>query len=370
MGTILASPSPGTAPQEPTAWDGDFAVGGHHVGFRSESILRMGPEGERTLTLSVWYPADADPADETVRVRDYFRGVLQEGQLAEAEGLAEAPAFAAAMTGSIDALSPDAARTGLDARGLARRGAVPAAGTFPIALWSSRHATLLAQAPLSEILASHGFVVATVWSSDPPLTFLWDDAAAEAKLATIEAHTGDLEQALMELRRDQGTDADTVVLAWSYGGQTAARLQERDPRVVGVIGLDANILPARPEESLQLRRPLVFLVGRDTANRGVDRLASLTAPWTSVRFPGLAHGSFNALEGYLPAVLGTSTTFAWSQSGPAARDGYRALARVATTAALALASNDPDSLSALGARLQDAAGAVPVEVSRGGARDH
>ena len=124
-------------------------------------------------------------------------------------------------------------------------------------------------------------------------------------MRTIEAHTADLEAALDHLRGSLDVDSDNVVvLAWSYGGQTAARLQELDDGVRGVIGLDANVLPARPEESLDLRRPLVFLIGRETGGRGFAQLESLTAPWISLRFPDLAHGGFNAMEGYLPEVLG------------------------------------------------------------------
>jgi hypothetical protein len=295
-------------------------------------------------------------------VRDYFRSALLEGQLSETVDLEEEPAFAAAMTGSATALSPERARAGLDASVLARADAAPAPGPYPLVLWSSRHATVLAQAPLSEVLASHGFVVATVWSSSPPLAFLWEEKAREEKLATIQAHTGDLEQALRELRQDPAVDGDRVVaLAWSYGGQTAARLQETDPGVRATVALDANVVPARPEESLELKRPLVYLVGRDTTGRGFDRLQRLTKPWAALRFPELAHGNFNALEGYLPAVLGTDTVYSWSLGGDVARDGYRALVRVVTTAAQALVREEPPSMLSLAESLEAAAGTTRVE---------
>ena len=78
---------------------------------------------------------------------------------------------------------------------------------------------------MAETMASHGMVVATVWSSDPPLAFLWEDRPAADKLATIEAQTNDLQHALTMLRSETFVDAaSVVVLSWSYGGQTAARL--------------------------------------------------------------------------------------------------------------------------------------------------
>lgn len=345
------------------SWNGDFGYGPHAVGFRYTTLDRPTPGGTRELALSVWYPADASHEGDVMRVRDYFRGVLREGQLSETLGLTEEAAFAAAMTGSPSALSVERARRGLDASVMARGAGVPARGSFPVILWSSRHATILAQAPLAEALASHGFVVATAWSSDPPLAFLWEDRSQEDKIATIQAHTDDLARALDEVRRDPIVDTDEVlVLAWSYGGQTAARLQERDPTVRGIVAMDANIVPARPEESLELKRPLVYMVGRDTSGRGFDRLRHLTAPWVSIRFPQLAHGNFNALEGYLPAVLDTDTVYSWSLGGPVARDGYRALVRVVTAAAQALLSEDALTVLQIATVLQRAAEDTPVEV--------
>ncbi len=344
-------------------WEGDFSFGPHPVGFRTAALTRTSSEGPRQIALSIWYPADASSGAQSLRVRDYFRSAVLEGQLSETTGLAEEPAFAAAMTGSATALSPERARTGLDAPVLARADAAPEPGPYPLVLWSSRHATVLAQAPLSEVLASHGFVVATVWSSSPPLAFLWEEKAREEKLATIQAHTGDLEQALRELRRNPAVDGDNVIgLAWSYGGQTVARLQEVEPRVRAIVALDANVVPARPEESLELKRPLVYLVGRDTSGRGFDRLQRLTKPWTAIRLTELAHGNFNALEGYLPAVLGTDTVYSWSLGGEVARDGYRALVRVVTSAAQALVREEPPSMLQLAMLLEDAAGATPIQV--------
>ncbi len=345
------------------AWNGDFAFGPHAVGFRTATLSRAAPTGPRELALSVWYPASATSESQDLRVSDYFQLALAEGQLPETVGLVEEAAFVAAMTGTSDALSPERARRGLDTPVLAQANATPGTGPYPLVLWSSRHSTVLAQAPLAEMLASHGFVVATVWSSAPPLAFLWEERSLDDKLATIEAQTADLEQALEELRRDPMVEGDNIlVLAWSYGGQTAARLQEQEPAVRAVVALDANVVPARPEEALDLQSPLLYLVGRDTSERGFDRLQQLTQPWTAVRFTELAHGNFNALEGYLPASLGTDTFYEWSLGGQLAQDGYRDLVRLVTVAALELGGEVPTGMMPIAA-LEEAAGATQIEIT-------
>lgn len=363
VGVAACGADPEPTPPLEAAWFGDFTPGPHPVGFRTEAMTRNAPEGERSLTLSVWYPAEAEDSAQRLTIADYFRAVVAEGQLTETDGLAEESGFAAAMTGSSSALTVERARAGLDTPVLATREAGPAPGPFPVVLWSSRHATVLAQAPIAEMLASQGFVVATVWSSDPPLAFLWEDRTSEDKLATIEAHTGDLQHALERLREDPAVDGDNVItVSWSYGGQTAARLQERDPGVRGVIAMDANVLPAREEESLTLRTPLVYLVGENTSGRGFDRLQSLDQPWLAIRFSELAHGSFNALEGYLPAALDTDTVFVWAQGGETARVGYQALTRVVGEAALELTSQAATTAQQLSARLEPAAQGTSVEL--------
>lgn len=352
-------------PADPLGWDDGFDIGEHPVGFRTLELTRDGTDGlPRRLTLSIWYPASpAHVESARVTVEDLFRAVLDEGQLDEARGLGIERAFASAMTGDSTAIPVDRARTALDAPVLARRDAPPAVGRYPLALWSVRHATVLAQAPMAEVLASHGIVVATVWSSDPPLAFLWEDHPPAEKVATIETHARDLEHSLTVLRRDASVDGDRIVLlSWSYGGQTAARLQERDDAVRAVISLDANVVPARPEETLALRRPLVYFIGQDTTGRGFANMGTLPGPWITIRVPQLAHGNFNALEGYLPARLEADTVFPWSLGGEVALVGYEALVRMVTTTVSAFTVDRTPAMRDLADHLSGAAGNLSVEV--------
>jgi len=345
-----------------SAWGPGFEAGPYAVGFRDEVVTRTTGDGvARPLTLSIWYPARA-PGDR-MRLGELLTLVLREGQLEEARGLAPEAALAAATTGDSTAIPRETARAALDAPTLAARNAEPAGGRFPLVLWGSRHATVLAQAPLAELLASHGMVVATAWSSEPPLAFIWEEKPESEKEATLAAQTDDLRFALATLRSDPTVDAGrTVLIAWSYGGQTAGRVQELEPGVRGVIGLDANIAPARSEESLRLRHPFLWLIGRDTTRRGLERLDSLDASVLLARLPELAHGDFNAMESHLPARLGADTLFPWSRGGEVGIRGFEALARMTLVATLAFQKDSAAELGTIVEQLRNAAGNTRVEL--------
>ncbi len=350
-------------------WASDFDIGEYPVGFRSIQMTSAPFDGRpsRRMTLSVWYPASNGDLQEPVRVEDLFRLAIDEGQLLETDGLSIERGFAAAMTGDSTSIPINRLRAALDAPTSATHDPTPASGPFPLALWSARHATVIAQAPMAETLASHGMVVATVWSSDPPLAFLWEDRSAADKLATITAHTNDLLHALTVLRSETFVDGERViVLSWSYGGQTAARLQERDDAVRAVISLDANVLPARPEELIALRRPLVYFVGEATASRGFERLGQLETSWIGIGLPELAHGNFNALEGYLPGLYEADTVFAWSHGGKKARTGYQALVRMVTAAAITFTAESEPSVTELARRLSVTAGSITAQIRYSG----
>jgi len=359
--------APPTAPQAPeTPWGDVLDVGPHAVGFAQETLSRAAADGStRTLTLSVWYPA-IPGTGRPATIGDLFDIVVDEEQLVETNGLPRSRGLAAAMTGDAGALSVDVAERALETPVFARFGARPAVGSFKLALWSSRHATVLAQAPLAETLASHGFVVATVWSSDPPLAFMWEDLPESDKLATIEAQTGDLQHVLAALRRRENVDATgTLVFAWSYGGQTAARLQERASGIAGVIGIDSGILPAQAEERLDLRVPLIWFLGSQAGGPSLEGAVGLSAPVVVIQLPTLPHGNFNALEGFLPGLLGAETAYTWALVGPIAIDGYAALVRMSVAAATVLTDADP-LLIDLWERLSTAAGEVPLRLVHDG----
>lgn len=359
--------SAGPAMDSLALWEG-MPRGPFATGFRSFVVERTTPDGaKRQIRVSLWYPAREAAAGPRLRLGDLFRIVLDEGQLPDAAAESMEGGLAVAMTGDRGGLAPERARQALATPLLARPDAPASPGRFPIALWTSRHATVLAQVPLSEILASHGVIVATAWSSDPPLAFLWEDRSEADKLATMESHTADLQHALRTVGDLMPADTTRILLlAWSYGGQTAARLQERLSTTRAIVSLDANVVPARAEERLDLRHPLVFLYGQDSTRRGVELLDRLGATVFGARLPGLAHGNFNALEGYLPAVLGADTVFRWSKGGAIARDGYRAVVRMVVRSAGLFLFGPPPTEAMVLEELGRAAAPVPVAVRRPG----
>lgn len=284
----------------------------------------------------MWYPASG-PARDPVSVADLLRLALFEDPDLEAD--ADAVSLSLTLTGESASIDTETARAALRSPVAATRDARPAAGPFPIVVWGVRHATVLAQAPLSQLLASRGAVVITAWSSDEPLAFVWEDVPSEDKRATIDAHAEDLAHALSVIRAEPFADTDRAVsIAWSYGGQTAAKLMTLADRVGAAVSLDANVLPDLPEESLYLRGTTVLFVGQDTTRRGLEQLAGLGRPWLRVSFADFMHGHFNAMEGYLPALLGARVGFPWSDLGPQARHGYPALATMTARLVEALAA--------------------------------
>jgi hypothetical protein len=211
-------------------------------------------------------------------------------------------------------------------------------------------------------------------SRKAPLTIgdLWCLAAREGVFETGErsdaralalAATGDSTAwAIQSVASRFALDTMRVaLLAWSYDGQSIARLQRSLPGVGVVVSADANVVPADPAESLELRRPLTWLVGQTTARRGYERRDSLPMPAVLVRLPTLTHGSFNALESYIPALAGAAVAFRWSANGAAAITGYQTVVRIVLAAVLDMGrvGATPSSVSVF----REAAGSTQVVVT-------
>jgi hypothetical protein len=350
-------------PAARSAWGNELSAGPFGVGFRTIELSRNPAEGSaRRLTLSLWFPAQTVAGDTRVTLGDLYELVLAESQLDEPRGSSFERGFVAAMTGDSLSIPAEVAREALDSPTLASADPEPAEGRFPLVLWGVRHATTVAQAPLSELLASHGFVVATVWSSDPPLAFLWEDRPEEEKQATIDAHAEDLLHALSVLRTEPFVDGSRIVaMAWSYGGSTAYRLAMADDAVRAVVALDANVLAPG---SADLVRPLVWLARPEAADPGLP-FTGAAAPWLTVRLPELAHGNFNALEGWLPSRYEARSLFPWSFGGPIGVVSYPAVARMAIEAARLAVAGPGLPISELAGRLESAAGGLTVGIATG-----
>ena len=129
-----------------------------------------------------------------------------------------------------------------------------------------------------------------------------------------------------------------------------------------MVGLDANVLPAQGDESIQIEKPLVYFVGGDVEGRGFDRLDDLSVPWVAVRLPEMAHGNFNALEGYLPALFGSDTVFEWSQGGEVAVTSYAALIRMVGEAARTFRADPVPDIAGLAERMVVAGYPAQIEL--------
>jgi dienelactone hydrolase len=326
----------------------DLAPGSHPVGFRrlgAASALPPWIDGPRPIEIVLWYPAtratDARPLTLGRYLDlspDLVRRSLPPGSSADDR----AALLSTAMTGASDAIPRDQAESLLAEPMLAREDAPAATGRFPIVLWTARYGTTAAQAPLSEWLASHGYVIAFARATEAQEKLPFELKDPAEKLLELDRQIADLRGALRALRElpHAQTEAATI-LAWSYAGETASRVAFGDPGVRNVIGLSTNTLADwvyQPEKAPErLAAPLLLArhwivreeYGRDGSPRVKPAIWDRLAPGSAfVRVPGMAHGSFNALEGYLPSVLGLTRAQPWSRVGPEARVGYVAVARL------------------------------------------
>jgi dienelactone hydrolase len=206
---------------------------------------------------------------------------------------------------------------------------------------------------MSEYLASHGYVVAFARPVEQSWKLPFELKSDEEKADELEAQVLDLRGAMRTLLELPEADpARRALIAWSYAGEAANRLQRSDAEVDLVIGLSTNLLSnwvyqtKEAEKALSevpLRAPYVILTEKE------DRPAvwpSLPAGSRFERLETLRHGNFNFVEGMLPAVLGVETVQKWSSSGEEAKRGYEQVSRSvlsALNAALASSSRAPAS---------------------------
>ncbi|MGE0442729.1 MAG: hypothetical protein AB7L66_13140 [Gemmatimonadales bacterium] len=333
-------------------------TGPHAVGFRSYSISRAAAGGDRSIQVALWYPA-AGPAGRRLRLGELAALDAATDPDRPAGAVTPLQWLAAGATGTDSLAPPFEAALGAPLRSIA--GARTAPGRWPAVVWGSRHGTPTAQAPLSELLASHGHVVLAAWSPDAPLTFPWENRPASEKAATIAAQVGDLLAAIASAEAQLDTTRVTLI-AWSYGGRTAAELAKRLTGISSMVSLDANVAPDDPDAPFALGAPFLWLVGRDTTRRGVERRFGPDSRTTIGRLPAITHGNFNSLEGYLPGLLAVDRVPRWSTPGPIAVQGYRALMRIVLTWVTAATAGRPVSPADLAA----AAGNVAIEVRTAG----
>jgi hypothetical protein len=204
-------------------------------------------------------------------------------------------------------------------------------------LWTPRYATTVAQSVLSEYLASRGFVIAFV-RPERGGRLPFELPSPGDRRAELDARVADMRAALDQLSQQANVDPARIgVIAWSYTGEMAVRLQQEEPRIVFVAGMSTNLLkdwvydPAalRNLEGSALTAAYAVFAEAPTPTRAAGVSSGGVAAYT-LEFPGLAHGSFNTLEGFMPSRFGIPTALKWAHSGPAGVEGYEATAVLLT----------------------------------------
>jgi alpha-beta hydrolase superfamily lysophospholipase len=186
----------------------------------------------RPVRVSVWYPA-APGSRRAMTMADYlaprsparFRDANADLERRDRRVLAEmAP--------------PDAFDALLGTRMHAALGTAPASGQFPLVLYSGGvNSYTLSNAIMAEVLASHGYVVATVPSLGPS-----DEQPEQPYTADeIEAAVRDLQFAWSLLRHDSMiAPGKLAVFGHSLGGSIAMLFALRNADVSAAIGLDGT----------------------------------------------------------------------------------------------------------------------------------
>jgi hypothetical protein len=335
LAAVCLSVAPyGASASQPTLW-GSLEPGRHPVGVRVVSH-----SGTHPVRIVVWYPAAPRVPTRSVTLSDYVR-LAQEATRGETSPAALRTALSVAMSADPAGVAEPTLDRLLSTPMSATRDARTARGRYPLVLWGSRHATMLAQSVMSEYLASHGFVVAYAYPAGAPRKLPYEVEAREAKVEILRSNVADLETALAELRRAPNVDGrEVAIVTWSYAGESATLFQTWNAEVDLVIGLSSNVLEGwvyQDPEALaklspaSLRAPYVLMtekVGTNGNEKLPPRLLDeAPAGGYFVTFPKLAHGNFNAIEGLIPALAGVDRVPRWSKAGPDARIGYETVAR-------------------------------------------
>jgi dienelactone hydrolase len=260
------------------------AAGRHTVGTsRLEASV-----GGRPVIVQAWYPTDAAPAAVAIEQLEAEPRRTDYAGLLAAAG----PCPTRSLEVAVDA--------------------PPLAGPFPVVVGSHCHScTRLSNAASSVRLASHGFVVLTV---DHAGDSLWDQLAGtpgSLDAATLQQRVDDLGAALaLDAPALVGADLGRIgVFGHSFGGVTAGRLAQLDPRIRAAASLAAPMEnPLIPGVTLaQLTPPLLFFVAvednsiTELGNNFIrDNFDAAPGPAWKLEMADAGHWSVSDLAGLVP----------------------------------------------------------------------
>lgn len=187
----------------------------------------------RPVRISIWYPAQPGARSPRMPFGEYARGKAPPAFAAFGRRLAQRDSVILSLN-----VSPDDIKRLLRTPTAVHENAAPARGRFPLVLMiAGLNAETSAQAVLAELLASYGYVVATVpWTGRSDDQF---DARTDA--TALEASTRDVEFAWSRLRTRPDVDSrHSAVVGHSLGGVIALIMAMRNTDIEAVIGLDGS----------------------------------------------------------------------------------------------------------------------------------
>jgi tetratricopeptide (TPR) repeat protein len=238
-----AAPSPLWGPLEP---------GPHPVGFAVRERLdparpfrhpldldgrRRGVATARPLQIGIWYPAAA-PGGVPMRLGDYvaLMGGEQDFSLPAEERRRRGEQLYFQFD-VVRAATPEQRERLLALPAAAVRDAPPAAGSFPVVLWSLGSPALYHAS--AEHLASHGYVVAIAPRVPPTLSPVDGSPTRE----DYDAKSRDMDELIAELAAFPAADVGNLgVTGFSAGGRWALAAAMRNAHVRAVVSQDSILL--------------------------------------------------------------------------------------------------------------------------------
>lgn len=261
----------------------------------------------RALTLQLWYPTATAAVDVPIQQLE-----AEPIQTQYAGLLASAPAQCPGRT----------AHVALDAA------PAPDAGFGVIAYSHCHDGTRLSNETTAERLASHGFVVVAV---DHAQNTLWEhlaDPTMDAPFSTafLDTRAADIRFALDTVLGDArfAAHGPVGVFGHSYGGVTAGRVAETDPRIAAAAALAAPMEnPLIPGVTLaNIHVPLLFdvmvednsitQIGNDLID---DNYAESTNPTWELKVADAGHWSVSDLAGLVEPLFAPGCGDGMRQTG-------------------------------------------------------
>lgn len=304
--------------QRAAHWEAMLPRGPHAVGLDTlllrdrQRTFRFEGDGEgrsgaRPVRLLIWRPVASEG-----------RAALSFGQYAELVGFearerVDSPASAAArgrreMIEYLASLGADGekAAAALELPMLARRGAPPTPGPFPLVVLAvGKDDSPVLHAVAGEYLASHGFVVVGA----PGLGA--EERGMQWTAADLEAQARDLALVRTWARTQRGIDAKRVaIVAFSFGSGPSLLAALRDSSIGAIVSLDGSIgfadrVPIHrelPDLAARLKIPVLHLNVAGAARNDLTLLRELAADLTIAGFAGAGHLDFTSLASLTAAA--------------------------------------------------------------------